>query len=122
MLNIGDESLLVSRTEEGELAAFYNVCQHRGARIMVNERGWVRDFVCPYHGWTYDHAGTLTVVPDADRFTPPVDQTTTLMTPPWLLSRRARDTATPPSVGHPRTAAAAEVAGRPGCALSPRRW
>jgi len=73
VLNIGDESLLVSRTDEGELAAFYNVCQHRGARIMANERGWVRDFVCPYHGWTYDHAGTLTVVPDADRFTPPVD-------------------------------------------------
>ena len=73
VLNIGDESLLVSRTDEGDLAAFYNVCQHRDARIMVNERGWVRDFVCPYHGWTYDHAGTLTVVPDADRFTPPVD-------------------------------------------------
>ncbi len=73
VLNIGDESLLVSRTQEGELAAFYNVCQHRGARIMANERGWVRNFVCPYHGWTYDHAGTLTVIPDADRFTPPVD-------------------------------------------------
>jgi phenylpropionate dioxygenase-like ring-hydroxylating dioxygenase large terminal subunit len=73
VLNLGDESLLVSRTDDGDLAAFYNVCQHRGARIMVNQRGWVRDFVCPYHGWTYDHAGTLTVVPDADRFTPPVD-------------------------------------------------
>ncbi len=36
------------------LAAFYNVCQHRGARVMVNDRGWIRQFVCPYHGWSYD--------------------------------------------------------------------
>jgi phenylpropionate dioxygenase-like ring-hydroxylating dioxygenase large terminal subunit len=73
VLNIGDESLLVSRDEEGELAAFYNVCQHRGARVMVNDRGWVKNFVCPYHGWTYDHDGTLSFIPDSDRFTPPVD-------------------------------------------------
>ena len=73
VLNMGDESLLVSRTDDGDLAAFYNVCQHRGARVMVNDRGWTRNFVCPYHGWTYENDGRLSVVPDAERFTPPVD-------------------------------------------------
>lgn len=73
VLNLGDESLLVSRDDNGQLAAFYNVCQHRGARVMVNDRGWSRQFVCPYHGWTYENDGRLSVVPDADRFTPPVD-------------------------------------------------
>ena len=52
VFNIGPESILVSHTDEGEIAAFYNACQHRGARVMVNERGWIKDFVCPYHGWT----------------------------------------------------------------------
>ena len=27
---------------DGEISAFYNACQHRGARIMVNERGWIK--------------------------------------------------------------------------------
>ena len=73
VLDIGDESILVSRTDEGELAAFYNVCQHRGAKVMVNRGGWVKDFVCPYHGWTYGHDGSLQVVPDIERFSGGVD-------------------------------------------------
>ena len=42
VFNIGPESILVSHTDEGEISAFYNACQHRGARIMVNERGWIK--------------------------------------------------------------------------------
>ena len=66
--NLGRESILVTCDEDLTVRAFYNVCQHRGARVMVNERGWVRDVVCPYHGWTYNHAGDLTVVPDEAQF------------------------------------------------------
>jgi phenylpropionate dioxygenase-like ring-hydroxylating dioxygenase large terminal subunit len=73
VFNLGRESILVTRNDDGEVVAFYNVCQHRGARLMVNDRSWVRNFVCPYHGWTYDHGGKLVVVPDAERFNPPVD-------------------------------------------------
>ena len=72
VFNIGRESILLSCDDEGEVQAFYNVCQHRGARVMVNDRGWVKNFVCPYHGWTYDHGGALRVVPDEDRFAEPV--------------------------------------------------
>ena len=68
VFNLGHESILVACDDNGDIGAFYNVCQHRGARVMVNDMGWVKDFICPYHGWTYDTAGALTVVPDESRF------------------------------------------------------
>lgn len=74
--DIGRESIVVARTKDGDVAANYNVCQHRGARVMVNEMGWVDRFVCPYHGWAYEPDGTLVHVPDTDRFSQgaPCDQ------------------------------------------------
>jgi phenylpropionate dioxygenase-like ring-hydroxylating dioxygenase large terminal subunit len=73
VFEVGHESILISRTKAGELAAFFNVCQHRGARVMVNDHGWVQSFVCPYHGWTYGWDGRLEVVPDLERFSQGVD-------------------------------------------------
>jgi phenylpropionate dioxygenase-like ring-hydroxylating dioxygenase large terminal subunit len=73
VFNIGHESILITRTEAGELAAFFNVCQHRGARVVVNDHGWVKNFVCPYHGWTYGYDGHLDRVPDPERFTGGID-------------------------------------------------
>ncbi len=69
VFEIGPESIIVSRTEAGGLSAVFNACQHRGNRIMTNERGSVRAISCPYHGWTYRLDGTLKHVPDAERFT-----------------------------------------------------
>lgn len=66
--NIGRESIIIARTSKSELAAMYNVCQHRGARVLVNDRGSLDAYVCPYHGWKYDHDGTLLEAPDTDRF------------------------------------------------------
>ena len=66
--DIGRESVIVSRTQEGELAAHYNACQHRGARILVNGHGCEKSFTCPYHGWSYRPDGRLIVVPDNQRF------------------------------------------------------
>lgn len=68
VLSVGRESILVTCDDHGTVRAFYNVCQHRGARVIVNDRGWVKQLVCPYHGWTYEHTGELVVVPDEDRF------------------------------------------------------
>lgn len=68
VFNLGRESILLGCDDSGSINAFYNVCQHRGARVMVNDHGWVKNFVCPYHGWTYTPGGELTVVPDEDRF------------------------------------------------------
>lgn len=72
--DIGRESILVSRTDDGELVAMFNVCQHRGARLVPDATGRTKSFVCPYHGWTYRRDGRLVVVPDHQRFAGRVDR------------------------------------------------
>jgi len=71
---LGRESIVVLRDEQGDLRAFYNVCQHRGNRIFTGESGFVKQVVCPYHGWRYALDGSLVEVPDAGRFCPPVEK------------------------------------------------
>jgi Rieske 2Fe-2S family protein len=73
-VQVGTESLLISRSRRGEVRAFFNVCRHRGAQICTEESGTVkRAFQCPYHAWTYDLDGkliaapNLTKMPDIDR-------------------------------------------------------
>ena len=73
VFNVGRESILITRTEQDQLAAFFNACQHRGARVMTTDYGSVEEFICPYHGWRYGFDGSLIHVPDADRFSPPID-------------------------------------------------
>ena len=65
---IGDESIVVSRAEDGALHAFFNVCRHRGARLVAEPRGeGRRHFVCPYHAWTYGLDGRLITAPRGNR-------------------------------------------------------
>ena len=56
----------VVRGREGELRAFYNVCQHR-AHELLSGAGTTRNIVCPYHAWTYDLTGALKAARRADR-------------------------------------------------------
>ncbi|MGP9821735.1 aromatic ring-hydroxylating oxygenase subunit alpha [Salinarimonas sp. NSM] len=58
-VEIGTASIIVVRDDDGNLAAFHNVCRHRGARILSEPAGVVGKLVCPYHQWTYDLDGTL---------------------------------------------------------------
>jgi phenylpropionate dioxygenase-like ring-hydroxylating dioxygenase large terminal subunit len=74
VFNLGRESIIISRTQEGNIAAFYNACQHRGAKVATEDRGCVAKFVCPYHGWSYRLDGKLVVVPDNNRFCGGVDR------------------------------------------------
>ena len=45
---LGRESLLFCRTEDGEVRGYYNVCQHRGNRLVSKEKGRVLNFHCSY--------------------------------------------------------------------------
>src|SRR5438128_1331365 len=45
--DIADESLIVARTEQGEIKAYHNVCMHRGRRLAEG-CGHARTFVCRY--------------------------------------------------------------------------
>ena len=50
--------VMVVRTHDDELKAFYNVCKHRAHELLQDE-GTTRSIVCPYHAWTYDLDGGL---------------------------------------------------------------
>ena len=65
------ETVVVSRQPDGSLAAFHNVCQHRGARLVHEPQGCgARRFTCPWHGWVYDTTGDLVGVPEREDFDP----------------------------------------------------
>src|SRR5262244_2087343 len=61
---IGRESIIVVRGEDGAIRSFYNVCRHRGTRICPNAEGrFLGSIQCGYHGWTYGLDGRLTGAP-----------------------------------------------------------
>jgi phenylpropionate dioxygenase-like ring-hydroxylating dioxygenase large terminal subunit len=72
--NVGDDSIIVIRVKEGTgpgtLHAFHNVCAHRGRQLIdtppgVNSvTGNRRNFLCGFHGWTYDLDGNNTFILD----------------------------------------------------------
>lgn len=66
--NIGPESILLTRNTQGQIRAFYNVCQHRGVRLVEDGIGHADHFRCAYHSWRYDTDGQLQHAPDAQGF------------------------------------------------------
>ena len=61
--NVGPTPVVVSRAEDGRVHVFENRCSHRAAEFCRELSGNVREFVCPYHQWTYDLTGGLQGVP-----------------------------------------------------------
>jgi fatty-acyl-CoA synthase len=60
---IGAEPVIMVRGKDGSVGVLVNRCAHRGTMLCPSERGHVRTFACPYHGWTYDLSGDLLGVP-----------------------------------------------------------
>ena len=58
-MNVIDTPVLITRGKDSKVRAFLNVCRHRGSKICEEGTGKKRNFVCPYHAWTYDHEGKL---------------------------------------------------------------
>jgi salicylate 5-hydroxylase large subunit len=52
------------RDESGEVTVFENRCAHRGLQFCQKHLGNAgREFMCPYHQWTYNLKGELIAVP-----------------------------------------------------------
>ena len=65
-LKIGDENLIIIRTEEGKLKGFFNVCRHR-AHKLLEDNGNVNSITCSYHAWNYSIDGELRYAKNADK-------------------------------------------------------
>lgn len=66
--DVGPESFLMVRQEDHAVKAFYNVCQHRGNRLVDQPAGASNRFVCKYHSWAFATDGELVYAQDADNF------------------------------------------------------
>ena len=61
---IGRTPVIVTRTANGAVAAFLNVCPHKGAILAPSNKGNAKFHVCAYHGWAFDPAGKNVDVKD----------------------------------------------------------
>jgi Rieske 2Fe-2S family protein len=65
---VGPASLIVLRDERLGLAAFHNVCRHRGTMLCKEEAGTLPGRLqCAYHSWTYGLDGRLLSAPHMDK-------------------------------------------------------
>ena len=59
VFKIGEESMIIVRSDESTINAFYNVCRHRGSLICTEAAGRVARLTCGYHAWSYGLDGEL---------------------------------------------------------------
>ena len=68
---IGDQSILVVRSDPGTVRAFHNTCLHRGTRLADGNGRFPEECIrCRYHAWRYDLDGKLVEVVDQHEFDP----------------------------------------------------
>ena len=61
---VGERSVILSRAADGALHCVENVCAHRGMQFCRKRHGsGMKEFVCPYHQWSYTLSGDLQGVP-----------------------------------------------------------
>lgn len=54
-----DQSFILVRGKDAKIRGFVNACRHRGNVLCRGGTGSVKQFVCPYHLWSYSLDGTL---------------------------------------------------------------
>jgi choline monooxygenase len=55
--------ILLTRTADGTIRAFHNICRHRAMRLVSKPCNAPR-ISCPWHAWTYDLKGKLLAMPE----------------------------------------------------------
>ncbi|MEP3628725.1 MAG: aromatic ring-hydroxylating dioxygenase subunit alpha [Hyphomicrobiales bacterium] len=55
---IHEQNVFVTRGQDDEIRAFYNVCAHRGHELLQGA-GRKSVITCPYHAWAFDFEGNL---------------------------------------------------------------
>ena len=70
--DIGSESFIIVRGDDGDVHAHYNVCPHRGSRLITVDTGSIGQFSCPFHSWKFSLEGENIAVTDPETFRPEV--------------------------------------------------
>jgi phenylpropionate dioxygenase-like ring-hydroxylating dioxygenase large terminal subunit len=66
---IGSESLIFVRQDDDSIRGFFNVCPHRGNRVLAKDAaGSSATFKCGYHHWEWQTDGSLHNIPDRETF------------------------------------------------------
>lgn len=60
---VGERSVILVRDADGGISVVENVCAHRGMQFCRERHGNKKEFVCPYHQWSYTLKGDLQGVP-----------------------------------------------------------
>jgi len=60
---VGERSVIMVRDADGGISVVENVCAHRGMQFCRERHGNRKEFVCPYHQWSYTLKGDLQGVP-----------------------------------------------------------
>jgi salicylate 5-hydroxylase large subunit len=60
---LGTREVVAVRGRDGAVNVLLNSCAHRGMQFCSSNHGTAKEFVCPYHQWTYDLDGTLLGLP-----------------------------------------------------------
>ena len=67
LFDVGEDSIIISRDNKGQIGAMHNICRHRGARVCEEPSGNRKAFICPYHGWAYGNDGHLKSAREMDQ-------------------------------------------------------
>ncbi len=71
--DILNESVLLVRTDSGQIKAYNNACLHRGRRL-ASGCGLTLMLVCPFHGWKWSLDGANTSVADEHDWNHAIDR------------------------------------------------
>src|SRR5262245_56082241 len=73
-IDVAGTSIIVVRSAKDTVRAFYNICRHRGNKLVWTDfpreetSGFCRQFQCKYHAWRYNLDGELTFVQQESEF------------------------------------------------------
>ncbi len=68
VFDIGHDSIIIARANDGSLYAYHNACTHRGTKLLEEGAGPAGQITCPYHAWCFNLDGSLRGAPDPKSF------------------------------------------------------